>query len=201
MEYMIQWCLVCERRLEHQGLYCSPECLSKDFVVMGVEQKLPARTSAAKTNRVLSQTTATVPAKNMELAALLRIRTNPTRQRSYSIGEMAANALPAKTTTTTVAAGSNTSTIESMNSLPFLERMSASRASMNLKTVVSAPTVHEMQQRILCPAFSLEFQSRRVFHQPAPSSNASLYSSVTVCASEAEEDLGSSDMAAEAFNI
>ncbi|KAJ3238530.1 hypothetical protein HDU81_007626 [Chytriomyces hyalinus] len=200
MEYMIQWCLVCERRLEHQGLYCSPECLSKDFVVMGVEQKLPARASA-RTNRVSSQTTATVPSKNIELAALLRIRTNPTRQRSYSIGEVAANALPTKSTST-VAAASNASTIESMNSLPFLERMSASRASMNLKTVVSAPTVHEMQQRILCPAFSLEFQSRRVFHQPAPSSNASLYSSVTVCASEGEEDLGSSsDMAAEAFNI
>ncbi|KAI8615687.1 hypothetical protein BC830DRAFT_1121381 [Chytriomyces sp. MP71] len=32
MEAFTQWCLVCERKLVHDAVYCSLECLKTDFV-------------------------------------------------------------------------------------------------------------------------------------------------------------------------
>ncbi|ORY39536.1 hypothetical protein BCR33DRAFT_390728 [Rhizoclosmatium globosum] len=33
MDYLMQWCLVCERKLDHGGLYCSSACLRSDFLL------------------------------------------------------------------------------------------------------------------------------------------------------------------------
>ncbi|KAI9349304.1 hypothetical protein DFJ73DRAFT_777082 [Zopfochytrium polystomum] len=37
MDYFVQWCIVCERKIDHQGLYCSPQCLRRDFILRPLE--------------------------------------------------------------------------------------------------------------------------------------------------------------------
>ncbi|KAI8841630.1 hypothetical protein BJ741DRAFT_594746 [Chytriomyces cf. hyalinus JEL632] len=32
MELFTNWCLICERKLEHDGIYCSIKCLKTDFI-------------------------------------------------------------------------------------------------------------------------------------------------------------------------
>ncbi|TPX65913.1 hypothetical protein CcCBS67573_g07977 [Chytriomyces confervae] len=32
MEHFTNWCLICERKLEHDGIYCSIKCLKTDFI-------------------------------------------------------------------------------------------------------------------------------------------------------------------------
>ncbi|KAJ1533154.1 hypothetical protein HK405_000651 [Cladochytrium tenue] len=52
MDYFVQWCLVCERKIEHNGLYCSPQCLRRDFILRQPgDQQLPTPLAANKTPR------------------------------------------------------------------------------------------------------------------------------------------------------
>ncbi|KAI8850978.1 hypothetical protein BC829DRAFT_388189 [Chytridium lagenaria] len=53
MEYHVQWCLVCEKRIEHQGLYCSPRCLRVDFMVRPPNH-VPSTSSTSSPDRLMA---------------------------------------------------------------------------------------------------------------------------------------------------
>ncbi|KAI9332033.1 hypothetical protein DFJ73DRAFT_897803 [Zopfochytrium polystomum] len=50
MDYFMQWCLACDRRIDHDGLYCSPECLRSDFTSIHSMEAFKQRHSNSNSN-------------------------------------------------------------------------------------------------------------------------------------------------------
>ncbi|KAJ3226468.1 hypothetical protein HDU81_007278 [Chytriomyces hyalinus] len=44
MEHFTNWCLVCERQLQHEAIYCSVNCLKHDFITSTRAEYGPAGT-------------------------------------------------------------------------------------------------------------------------------------------------------------
>ncbi|KAI8614443.1 hypothetical protein BC830DRAFT_1169414 [Chytriomyces sp. MP71] len=190
MEYLMQWCLVCERRLEvychtlsfiptvypprlflsftppfsrHQGLYCSPACLSHDFVSVAPTTLRTTHTaqSLASISPLQSAASTHQPKSGQPwtTVAASTVQAPPMRQRFFSIDNVAAHT------------ADKVHVHPSSLLLPFQARVRLQAAS--LRAMSSAPsgsggtrwgpadTVVTLQQHILAPAFSLEFQSRR----------------------------------------
>ncbi|KAI8612148.1 hypothetical protein BC830DRAFT_596216 [Chytriomyces sp. MP71] len=162
MEYLMQWCLVCERRLEHQGLYCSPACLSLDFA--GVAPTTLDTSSMAHSSVPTSPLQSATSTNHIKRAqprsdAASKPKAPPSRQRSFSIDDAAAHS------------AEKVRVQQNSLLLPFQARVQ--EQATGLRAVSSAPSggsrtrrgpadaVQMLQQHILAPAFSLGFQSRR----------------------------------------
>ncbi|KAI9343131.1 hypothetical protein BDR26DRAFT_858603 [Obelidium mucronatum] len=166
MDYMVQWCLVCERRLEHQGLYCSPKCLKADFVLTPLASELggealganrrsakkPNRKSAGHSHVLLSmnlsgddhqQSPVPTPASSAASFSTDRFLSAPHSFHGHS------SSLMVKHHQQYASLHSNPHHQDNGNSVVFVD-------------------LHEFQQSILAPEFSLGFQSRPRM-QPAAS--------------------------------
>ncbi|KAJ3026015.1 UNVERIFIED_CONTAM: hypothetical protein HDU68_006350 [Siphonaria sp. JEL0065] len=190
MDYMVQWCLVCERKLEHQGLYCSPKCLKQDFVLTPLQigsdlkgqkgscvgaNKARARSSSFSSfNNGNSLSCGGNGGRDRRGSAAQNHVLNicdesPSSQGIISVGSAASthgggNRFLALCTPHSFH-GHSSLMLRQQHTVSLQSNLSASQKNQHVVFV----DLHEFQQSILAPEFSLEFHTRPRM-QPLPSS-------------------------------
>ncbi|KAJ3281046.1 hypothetical protein HDU79_011113 [Rhizoclosmatium sp. JEL0117] len=138
MEDFVQWCLICEKKLTHDGMYCSMNCLRTDFGIISP----------------------TVPSKNQHRDHLGWIQSQTSLRTSQPTKRLSSSYIPHLPATVLESLPSSEDVCPPSPSLSVTSASSRRSSIKSNDSNGSISSYYEISHSILAPTVSLEFKSR-----------------------------------------